>query len=261
MKNQAGNISCTMDNGVATITISHPGKLNALTDAMRGELLDCVCHADVNPDVRVIVITGAGNAFCTGGDIEYLRDLKNKNDEAEFIRLLDEGRTLVQTLRNSEKPAIALIDGPAFGGGLIIAMACDLRFCSRTASFGMSFIKIGLGPDWGGTYLLTRLVGTARALEMLWTGERLSADEAMRFGLADQVWPGAELAKRGQEVAAQLARRPHEILARYKKAVYHAANHSFDEAADLERRYQLENFRSHHLTEGISAFLEKRLSE
>jgi 2-(1,2-epoxy-1,2-dihydrophenyl)acetyl-CoA isomerase len=225
---------------------------------MRGDLLAIVRRVDTDPKVRVIMITGAGKAFCTGGDIDYLRRLKEKNDEKEFTRLLDEGRSLVQTLRDSKKPTVALINGPAFGGGLIIAMACDLRVCSRTASFGVPFIKIGLGPDWGGTYLLTRIVRIAKALEMLYTGERLSAEDALRIGLVNHVWPGEELARRGSEFAVQLAEWPAEILARYKRAVYHSAGHSFDDAAEVERQYQLENFRSDKLLEGISAFLEKR---
>ncbi len=258
MNTSSGKILCDIADGVAAITINRPEKLNALTDGMRGELLASVRRVDSDPNVRVITITGAGKAFCAGGDIEYLKHLKETNDEKEFVRLLDEGRALIQTLRDSHKPTIALVNGPAFGGGLIIAMACDIRICSRTASFGVPFIKIGLGPDWGGTYLLTRIVRIAKALEMLLTGERLSAEEALRVGLVNHVWPLEELHRRGGEFAAQLTTWPPEIVARYKRAVYHAANHSFDDSADLERQYQLENFRSDQLSDGVAAFLERR---
>ncbi len=258
MNTSTENILCDVAGGVAAITLNRPEKLNALTDAMRGELLASVQRADKDPDVRIITITGAGKAFCSGGDIQYLKHLKETNNEKDFVRLLDEGRTLVQTLRDSHKPTIALINGFAFGGGLIIAMACDLRICSRTASLGVPFIKIGLGPDWGGTYLLTRIVRIAKALEMLFTGERLDAEEALRVGLVNHVWPLEELHRRGAEFAAQLASWPPEILARYKRAVYHAANHTFEDTADLERQYQLENFRSDQFTESVDAFLERR---
>jgi 2-(1,2-epoxy-1,2-dihydrophenyl)acetyl-CoA isomerase len=258
MNTTTENILCDITDGVATLTLNRPEKLNAITDPMRGELLAAVRSADTDPNVRVITITGAGKAFCAGGDIPYLKHLKETNNEKNFVRLLDEGRTLVQTLRDSHKPTIALVNGPAFGGGLIIAMACDIRVCSRTASFGVPFIKIGLGPDWGGTYLLTRIVRIAKALEMFCTGERLDAEEALRIGLVNHVWPLEELQRRGADFAAQLAAWPPEILARYKRAVYHAANHTFEDTADLERQYQLENFRSDQVIESIDAFLERR---
>jgi enoyl-CoA hydratase/carnithine racemase len=151
-----------------------------------------------------------------------------------------------------------MVNGPAFGGGLIIATACDLRFCSASASFAMSFVNLGLGPDWGGTYLLTRLVGSAKALEMLYTGERISADDALRVGLVNRIWPDSELATHVRELAVSLARKPAGILARYKRTVSYASDHTFATAADLERRHQLENFRSEQLLDGIAAFLEKR---
>lgn len=258
MNTSTGNILCDVADSVAAITLNRPEKLNALTDPMRGELLSVVKRVVSDPNIRVITITGAGKAFCAGGDINYLKHLKETNNEQDFVRLLDEGRALVQTLRDSHKPTIALINGPAFGGGLIIAMACDIRVCSRTASFGVPFIKIGLGPDWGGTYLLTRIVRIAKALEMFFTGERLDAEEALRVGLVNHVWPLEELHRRGAEFAAQLATWPPEILARYKRAVYLAANHSFDDTAEVEREYQLENFRSHQFIDSIDAFLERR---
>ena len=252
------HIRCDISDGIATITIDRPDKLNALADSMRGDLLEILQRVDSDSAVRVITITGAGRAFCAGGDIGYLRELKSRGDEAGFVRLLDEGKAVVQLLRGSGKPAIAVVNGPAYGAGFFVAIACDLRLCGETASFGAPFVKLGLGPDWGGTYLLPRMVGTAKALEMLFTGEGVSAQEALRIGLANRIWPDTELRQRAHEFTMTLAALPADVLARHKRAVYQTMDGSFETTADLERRFQLENFRSPACAEGIAAFLEKR---
>lgn len=255
------HILCDIADGIATITINRPDKLNALADSMRGDLLSALRQVDSDSAVRVITVTGAGRAFCAGGDIGHLRELKLHEDEAGFVRLLDDGRALVKLLRGSGKPTIAVVNGPAYGAGFFIAIACDLRLCGESASFGAPFVKLGLGPDWGGTYLLPRMVGTAKALEMLFTGEGVSAQEALRIGLANRVWPDSELQGRARAFALTLAGMPADVLARHKRAIYQTMDGSFETTADLERRFQLENFRSMASTEGITAFLEKRPPE
>lgn len=252
------HILCDISDGIAAITINRPEKLNALADSMRGDLLSILRNVDSDPSVRVITITGAGRAFCAGGDIGYLRDLKSRGDEAGFVRLLDEGKAVVQLLRESDKPAIAVVNGPAYGAGFFIALACDLRLCGESASLAAPFVKLGLGPDWGGTYLLPRMVGTSAALEMLFTGEAVTAENALRIGLANRVWPDAELHARARAFALSLVHMPAAVLARHKRAIYQTMDHSFETTAELERQFQLENFRSPASTEGITAFLEKR---
>ncbi|GAB4323826.1 MAG: 2-(1,2-epoxy-1,2-dihydrophenyl)acetyl-CoA isomerase PaaG [Candidatus Zixiibacteriota bacterium] len=254
----SGQIKVTTQDRVATITIDRPDKLNALTPEMRRALLASVRECDRKPDVRVIVITGAGRAFCAGGDIGHLRDLKSANDEAGFVRLLDEGRQLIDLLRRTPKPTIAMVNGPAYGAGFFVAIACDLRICSETASFGAPFVKLGLGPDWGGTYLLPRLVGTAKALEMLYTGEGISAEDAVAIGLANRLYSESELPARVARLAESLSHHPADVIARNKRAIYRTLNGSFSTTAEIERRFQLENFRSPQFAEGIAAFLEKR---
>ena len=236
-----GRIHLELEDAVATVVIDNAGKRNALTSSMRGNLLAALKRADADPTIRVIVLTGSGDAFCAGGDINVLRELKANNDEDGFIRLLDEGKAIVGLLRNSMKPTIAVVNGPALGGGFFIALSCDLRLCGSSASFGAPLIKLGLGPDWGGTYLLPRLVGNAKSLEMLFTGDSISADEALRIGLANRVWPDAELAAKAMEVANRLAAFPAPVLARHKHAVPSTWDQSFDETAAVERRLQLHN--------------------
>lgn len=252
------HILCDIQNSIAAITINRPEKLNALADSMRGDLLATLKRVDSDPAVRVITITGAGRAFCAGGDIGYLRDLKSRGDETGFVRLLDEGKAVVKLLRESGKPAIAVVNGLAYGAGFFIALACDLRLCGEAAAFAAPFAKLGLGPDWGGTYMLPRMIGTSAALEMLFTGDSVSAHDALRLGLANRVWPDAELRDRARAFALALAGMPPEVLARHKRAIYRTMDGSFETTADLERRFQLENFRSPSSTEGITAFLEKR---
>lgn len=253
-----GRIHLEIEDAIATVVIDNPGKRNALSSLMRGSLLAALKRADANTAVRVIMLTGHGDSFCAGGDISVLKELKGTDDEEGFIRLLDEGKAIVGLLRNSMKPTIAVVNGPALGGGFFIALSCDLRFCGTCASFGAPLVKLGLGPDWGGTYLLPRLVGSAKALEMLFTGEGIDADEALRIGLANRVWPDAELSERALEIARQLTSFPAPVLARHKHAIHATWDQSFDETVELERRLQLLNFRSSDFSEGIAAFLEKR---
>ena len=254
----AGRIHLDVEDGIAGVVIDNPGKRNALTSPMRGNLLAALKRADEEPAVRVITITGEGDSFCAGGDINVLKDLKSNDDEEGFIKLLDDGKSIVGLLRKSMKPTIAVVNGPAFGAGFFIALACDFRLCGQSASFGAPFVKLGLGPDWGGTYLLPRLVGSAKALEMLFTGEGIDADEALRIGLANRAWPDADLKPKSMAIARQLASYPAAVLARHKHAIHATWDQSFDETADLERRLQLMNFRSPDCAEGIAAFLEKR---
>jgi enoyl-CoA hydratase/carnithine racemase len=253
-----GQIHLDVVDRIATVTIDRPAKRNALTTTMRTELLSALQAADHSDQVRVVVVTGAEGAFCAGGDIAVLRELKAQNDEAGFVRLLDDGKLIAGLLRSSAKPTIAMVNGVAFGAGFFIAIACDLRVCAETGTFGVPFVRLGLGPDWGGTYLLPRLLGTAKALEMLYTGEAIAATEAWRIGLVNQLWPAAELSARTWSLARRLAAHPPAVLARYKKAIHATLDASFETTAAIERQLQLENFRSADCAEGIAAFLEKR---
>jgi 2-(1,2-epoxy-1,2-dihydrophenyl)acetyl-CoA isomerase len=253
-----GRIHLEMEDGIATVIIDRPAKRNALTAPMRRTLLEALRRANESPVAQVLVVTGVGDSFCSGGDIEVLKNLKANEDEAGFEQLLDDGKEIVSLLRSSMKPSLAKVNGPAFGAGFFMALACDLRLCGHSASFGAPFVRLGLGPDWGGTYLLPRLVGNAKALEMLYTGTGIDAAEAQRIGLANRVYPDAELNDKVTALARELAARPPQVLARYKQAIHATWDMSFDTTAEMERRLQLQNFRSPDFAEGIAAFLEKR---
>src|SRR5690349_20431097 len=180
-------IERTTADAVATITLNRPDKLNAFFGSMREDLLDALRACENDGDVRAVVITGAGRAFCAGGDVEYMSTLQQNNDLAGFRALLDAGQEIILQIASMSKPVIASINGVAAGAGCNLALACDYRIASEQAKLGESFIRIGLHPDWGGTWLLPRLVGRSRAFELLATGRMVEAEEALAIGMIDRI--------------------------------------------------------------------------
>jgi 2-(1,2-epoxy-1,2-dihydrophenyl)acetyl-CoA isomerase len=208
--------------------------------------------------VRVIVITGAGRAFCAGADIGYMKELTASGDVAAFRGLVEAGREVVTVIRSTLKPVIASVNGPAAGGGANMALACDIRIASDKAAIGQTFGRIGLHPDWGGTYFLPRLVGAAKALELIFGAEMVGAEEALRLGLFSRVVPHDQLGAVTREVAVSFAQKPPKALALVKKAVYASDRHTLDDQLDMELAHQLACFQSEDAKEGLAAFLEKR---
>jgi 2-(1,2-epoxy-1,2-dihydrophenyl)acetyl-CoA isomerase len=177
-----------VDDGVALITLNRPAHLNALAGDMRRMLLDRLHAAEADTAVGCVVITGAGRAFCAGGNVKGMAALQAADDVQEIDRRMRVAGDLVCLLRRMHTPVIAAVNGVAAGAGMNIALACDLRHAASHAEFAQSFVRIGLIPDWGGHYLLTRLVGPARAREIMWSGEGMSAAEAYRVGLLNEVF-------------------------------------------------------------------------
>lgn len=247
------------DGGVAIITLNRPDKLNAFAGDMRQQLLSAVESVAADLSVRVLVITGAGRGFCAGGDVEYMAELKRRGAGFDELRkLMDTGRRVVTALRNFERPVIAAVNGVATGAGLNLALACDLRIASEAAAFGATFSRIGLSADWGGSYFLPRLVGASAALKMLWTGEVLKADEALRLGLVDQVVPADDHRATVMELAQKLAAAPAVSVEMAKRAVCRCCNSNLPEMLQFEMEAQQACWESADSTEGIMAFVEKR---
>src|SRR5215204_2800358 len=174
-------------DGILTITLNRPDKLNAFIGHMRRDLAEALEHAASDRTIRVVIITGAGRAFCAGGDITFMAELMKRRDTEEFSRILGAGRRVITAIREMTKPVIASINGPASGAGCNLAFACDLRIAASNASFSQSFTKVGLHPDWGGTYFLPRLVTPNKACEMFFLGDTIDAAEALRLGFVNQV--------------------------------------------------------------------------
>src|SRR5882724_5085701 len=205
------------DTGLATITLNRPERLNALTFEVYRELIDTFVALREEKDVRVVVITGTGRAFCSGGDVHDIIGELFKKDMAgllEFTRLTCD---LIRALRSLPKPVIASLNGTTAGAGACIALASDIRLACETAKIAFLFVKVGLaGTDMGASYLLPRVVGLAKATELLFTGDFVSANEAERIGLYNRVVPGDQLAAVTKEFAARLARGPAFALAKTK---------------------------------------------
>ena len=252
------NVLLSVAEAVGTITLNRPDKLNAFAGTMRQEIAKAVQAMASNPEVRVVVITGAGRAFCAGADIGYLKELIEQRDAAGFAGLVEAGRAVVTTIRNTPKPVIASVNGPAAGGGANMALACDLRIASDNASIGQTFNRIGLHPDWGGTYFLPRLVGSAKALELVLSGEMITAEEGLRLGLFNRVVPSDDLSEETQKLARNLAAKPPLAVALAKQAIYRSDDADLDRMLDVELDHQLRCFRTEDAVEGLNAFVEKR---
>ena len=252
------HIRVEREDGIGTLILNRPDKLNAFAGTMRREVADALDELEHDDAVRVIVLTGAGRAFCAGADIGYMSELIATRDEAAMAALVEAGRRVVLTMRASSKPVIGSINGAAAGGGANLALACDLRIASDRASLGQIFNRIGLHPDWGGTYFLPRLVGPAKTLELFWLAEMVDAAEGLRLGLFNRVVPHDALGTETRALAAALAAKPPLAIAMAKRAVYASLDRSLPEMLDYELDAQLRCFRSGDAAEGITAFLEKR---
>ena len=246
------------DNHISTITLDRPEKLNAFGGTMREDLLASLRAADGDPDCRVVVITGAGRAFCAGGDVEYMAGLQKAGNVGDFRKLLDAGRDIVTTIVEMAKPVIASVNGVAAGAGCNLALACDYRIASDAAKLGETFVRIGLHPDWGGTWFLPRLVGPSRALEILMTGRMVDAAEALAIGMVDRVVPAADLAALTAALAGKIAQGPPLAIAGIKRALAASRTNTLRAQAGLENEHQSAAFLSSDAGEGMAAFFEKR---
>jgi 2-(1,2-epoxy-1,2-dihydrophenyl)acetyl-CoA isomerase len=239
---------------VGTVVLNRPQKLNAFVGEMRDLIGNAVEELGADPSVRAIVITGEGRGFCAGADIDYLNELVAEGNARDFQRLLEAGERVVQEIRAAEMPVIAAINGPAAGGGANLALACDLRIMADTASIGQTFVRIGLHPDWGGTFLLPRLVGASRALDLLWSGRMVGAEEALAIGLVNRVVPADTLWDEAMAWARQLASGPPLAVARIKHAVQESLDRDLETMFAIELENQLACFESQDVKRGLFAF-------
>jgi 2-(1,2-epoxy-1,2-dihydrophenyl)acetyl-CoA isomerase len=252
------NIKVTTESGISFITLNRPEKLNAFAGRMRRDLAEALEQAAGSREVRVVVITGAGRGFCAGADVAYMAELMERHDADEFARLLGAGRRVVTAIREMSKPVIASVNGPAYGAGFNLALCCDLRLAAESASFSQSFVKVGLHPDWGGTFFLPRMLPTNLACEMFFLGDAITAERAMQLGLVNRVVPDAELAAETLRVAERLRDAPYRAIAAAKHAVYMSEGATLERMLQYETEAQLQCFESVEARERVRAFLEKR---
>jgi enoyl-CoA hydratase len=244
------------EDNIAILTINRPDKYNALNDEVVAEISAALDELAANDNARAIVITGAGEkAFVSGADIGMLRAMKSS---AETVANSRRGQAMMLKIENLPKPVIAAVNGYALGGGLELAMACDIRIAADTAKLGQPEINLGLNPGYGGTQRLPRLVGKGMAKLLILTGDMIDAQEALRIGLVEKVVPLAELMVEAKALAKKLAAKPPLALAACKEAI------NLGLEVDLERGLSIESLEFGALSttedykEGTSAFLEKR---
>ncbi len=242
-------------DAIATVTLDRPDARNALDATMKRELLDAFRAIARDRFVRVAILRGAGPAFCSGQD---LREASGADapDLAEIVR--DAYNPLILAMRRLEKPIVAAVNGVAAGAGASLALGCDIRVASETASFLFSFGRVGLVPDTGATWLLPRLIGPGRAAQLMLLGEPLAAEEALRWGLVAQVVPASDLAAEARAIAARLAGMAPRALALTKRALNRALESTFEEALDYEASLQGIAGRTADYREGVAAFVSKR---
>jgi len=252
------NIAFDLTDGIARLTLNRPDKLNSFNVAMHEEVRDALERTRSSGTSRVLVISGAGRGFCAGQDLgdRAVTPGSQGVDLGESIEL--RYKPLLLTLRKLPMPVIAAVNGVAAGAGANIALACDLVIAARSASFIQSFSKLGLIPDSGGTWSLPRLVGTARAIGLAFLGEKLSAEQAVQWGLIWRCVDDAELVPTVDQLAQQFASAPTRGFARTKDAIYTSGQRTLEQQLDLERDYQRELGYSADYAEGVAAFMEKR---
>jgi enoyl-CoA hydratase/carnithine racemase len=245
-------------DAVSTLTLNRPERLNALDAALGHALLDALARVGKDDQVRAVVVTGAGRAFCAGGDVNLLRKARESEDVGAIEALLKTGKQIVLAIAKMPKSVIAAVNGPAAGAGANLALCCNVRIASEVASFAQSFAKLGLFPDFGGTYFLPRLAGAAVAMELMIGAETVNAAEALRMGLVSRVVPPDRLEEETALLADGLAAAPPIVARGVKQTLSVEDCEALEKALDEEIRWQITCFRSEDCREGIRAFFEKR---
>jgi 2-(1,2-epoxy-1,2-dihydrophenyl)acetyl-CoA isomerase len=250
-----------LENRVAVITLNRPERLNAMTKSMMQRLVSLLAECGVDDTVGCVVLTGAGRAFCTGGDVRVQASTaasgvaETPERRTDLLRASMEASRL---LHEMPKPTIAMVNGPAAGAGLSLALACDLRVAAQSARFITAFAKVGFSGDFGGSYFLAKLVGTGKARELYYTAEPLDAAQALALGIANHVVADSELHDTTMALARKLAKGPRIALALMKRHFNAAESGTLAELLDLEAQHQVETGRTSDHKEAARAFVEKR---
>ena len=248
-----------VSDGTAVITFDRPEVLNAFNDELGHAALGAIDKASADEAVRCIVITGEGRAFSSGEDLGALADGYEKGDTAPLGNtLVDRYNPLIRAITSAPKPVVAAVNGVAAGAGASIALACDFRIASEKAKLVLAFIKVGLVPDSGGIWFLTKMVGASKAWELAALGEPVTAEEALRLNLFNRVAPPDEFEDAWRSFVAELASGPTKAFALTKRLLRSAMERSLDEQLDLEGELQAEAGRTQDHLEGVRAFLGKR---
>jgi len=245
-------------DGIATLVMNRPDRLNALNSELSSALNDALGRIAEDQSVNVVVITGAGRAFCAGGDLAAIGKGRQSGETRGLEPVLRAGMQMVLKMRTMPQPVIAAVNGPAAGAGMNIALAADIRIAAEEATFGQNFAKVGLYPDYGGTYFLPQLVGPSKAAELFYTGDMIDAKTALALGIVNKVVPAEQLEATVKTLAQKIAHGPSLAIRTVKKALFASEERELAQALDNEVREQIRCFMSEDCSEGIRAFFDKR---
>jgi 2-(1,2-epoxy-1,2-dihydrophenyl)acetyl-CoA isomerase len=247
-----------IEEGVATVTLNRPDRLNAMNRELGDQLRDRLQGAATDRAVRCVVLTGAGRAFCAGGDVSRMAGQTEEPTFEEAVAEGDDRHSVVLLVHDMRKPVIAMVNGAAAGAGLSLALACDIRIAGAGARFGTAFMRVGYSGDYGGTWLLTQLVGTAKARELYFSAELLGADAALNIGLVNRVVPDEELDQYTTAFARQLAAGPTVAFGYMKDNLNLSQYARLSDVVRAETRSQRRTGETEDHREGVRAFMEKR---
>ena len=246
------------EGSIVTLTMNRPDRLNALNNDLSTALNDSISRIASDHTIHVVILTGEGRAFCAGGDLAVIGKGRASGNDAELAPLLRSGMQAVLKIRTMPQPVIAAVNGAAAGAGMNLALAADIRIAAEDAVFGQNFAKVGLFPDYGGTYFLPQLVGRAKAAELFYTGDMIDAKTALRLGIVNHIFPAERLLAETQSLAARIATGPQIAIRAVKQTIFARDKEALAAALNREVEHQLKCFHSHDCQEGILAFLEKR---
>jgi len=257
------DLLASLDESVLTLTMNRPEARNAMSGAMTAALAEQLAKAELDPAVKCIVLTGAGKGFCAGGDVKGMASrgdgtIGDNTIDGAIHRQRVNQRATSGKLFKMPKPTIAALPGAAAGAGLSLALACDLRIMASTAVLTTAFARVGFSGDYGGTYFLTQLVGSAKARELYYLSDRISAEEALRLGLTNWVCAPEELASKTREIAGRLAKGPTVALRYMKENLNRAMGGEVDDCLDLEATHHVHCGQTEDHREAAKAFVEKR---
>ena len=247
-----------VEQGIALLVMNRPDKLNALNNDLATALHQALERIGKDDSVRVVVLTGAGRAFCAGGDLGAIGKAREVRDTKQLEPILRAGMGAVLRMRTMAQPVIAAVNGAAAGAGMNVALAADIRIAADDAIFGENFAKVGLFPDYGGTYFLPQLVGPSKAAELFYTGDMIDAPSALRLGLVNYVVPAEQLEAKARAMAVKLAAGPPLAIRAVKQTLFGAEKEALKRALEAEVVHQMRCFASDDCLEGVHAFFEKR---
>jgi enoyl-CoA hydratase/carnithine racemase len=248
----------TRTGSVVTVTLNRPDRLNAINNEMSIALNEALTRIANDLSVHVVILTGAGRAFCAGGDLGVIGKGRERGDATELAPILRSGMQAVLNIRTMPQPVIAAINGPAAGAGMNLALAADIRIATEEFVFGQNFAKVGLFPDYGGTYFLPELAGPSVAVEMFYTGEMMDAKTACRHGLVNHVYGSDRFEAEVRALALKIAEGPQVAIRAVKQTIFARQKEALSQALEREVEHQLKCFHSEDCREGIRAFMDKR---